>query len=191
MAEDAEVGSISGNGDCKDKTVKKLLSKNLNRATDYLAPKARLVFTKLRKSFTKAPIFRHFDPEFHIWIETDMSSYAISRVLSQLTLDNLGQWHSVAFYSQKMILAKTWYKTPNDKPLTIVEDFKTWQYYLEGCKNKVLVFTNQNNLCHIMDTKSLSSRQVCWAQELFKYHFWIDYCQGKTNGAANALFCFF
>ena len=38
-----------------------------------------------------------------------------------------------------------------------------------------------------MDTKSLSSRQVCWAQELFWYHFQINYRQGKTNAAADAL----
>ena len=38
-----------------------------------------------------------------------------------------------------------------------------------------------------MDTKSLSSRQVRWAQELSRYHFRIDYRQGKANGAADAL----
>ena len=38
-----------------------------------------------------------------------------------------------------------------------------------------------------MDTKSLSSRQVCWSQELSRYYFRIDYCQGKANGAADAL----
>ena len=38
-----------------------------------------------------------------------------------------------------------------------------------------------------MHTKSLSSRQVRWAQELFRYHFQIDYCLGKANGAAAAL----
>ena len=38
-----------------------------------------------------------------------------------------------------------------------------------------------------MDTKSLSCRQVRWAQELFRYHFRINYCQGKANGAADAL----
>ena len=42
-----------------------------------------------------------------------------------------------------------------------------------------------------MDTKSLSSRQVCWAQKLFCYHFQIDYCQGKANAAADALSHFF
>ena len=38
-----------------------------------------------------------------------------------------------------------------------------------------------------MDTKSLSSRQIRWAQELSRYHFRIDYRQGKANGAADAL----
>ena len=38
-----------------------------------------------------------------------------------------------------------------------------------------------------MDTKSLSSRQVYWAQELSRYHFQIDYYQDKGNGATDAL----
>ena len=38
-----------------------------------------------------------------------------------------------------------------------------------------------------MDTKSLSSRQVRWTQELSYYHFRIDYRQGKANGVANTL----
>ena len=36
----------------------------------------------------------------------------------------------------------------------------------------------------------MSFRQVRWAQELFKYYFWIDYRQGKANRAADALSCF-
>ena len=38
-----------------------------------------------------------------------------------------------------------------------------------------------------MDTKSLSLREVYWAQKLSHYHFQIDYCQGKANAAADAL----
>ena len=38
-----------------------------------------------------------------------------------------------------------------------------------------------------MDTKSLSSKQVRWSQELFHYYFRINYCQGKANRAANVL----
>ena len=86
-----------------------------------------------------------------------------------------------------MISAETQYKTHNGELLAIIEAFKTWRHYLEGCKHEVLVFTNHNNLCRFMDTKSLSSRQVCWAQELSQYYFRIDYRQGKVNAAADAL----
>ena len=135
VAEDAEVGSIGG-GNCKDETVRRssLISKNLNGATSYLTPNAKWAFTKLRQAFTKAPILQHFDSECHIQIEIDASGYAIGRVLSQLTSDNLGQWHPVAFYLQKIIPAETRYKIHNGELLSIVEAFKTWWHYLEGCK---------------------------------------------------------
>ena len=87
-----------------------------------------------------------------------------------------------------MILAKTRYETYNGELLAIVEVFKTWKHYLKGSKHKVLVLINHNNLRWFMDTKSLSFKQVCWAQELSCYHFQIDYCQGKVNEAADALF---
>ena len=86
-----------------------------------------------------------------------------------------------------MIPAETRYETHDSELLAIVEAFKTWRHYLEGCKHEVLVLTDHNNLRRFMDTKSLSSRQVRWAQELSQYHFQIDYCQGKANTAANAL----
>ena len=86
-----------------------------------------------------------------------------------------------------MILAETWYKTHNSEFLVIIEAFKIWRHYLEGYKHKVLVLTNHNNLCRFIQTISLSSCQVWWAQELSRYHFWIDYYQDKANGLANAL----
>ena len=79
-------------------------------------------------------------------------------VLSQLTLDNLGRWHPVAFYLQKMILTETQYKTHNSKLLAIIEALKIWRHYLKCCKHKVLMLTNHNNLCRFMNTNSLSSR---------------------------------
>ena len=38
-----------------------------------------------------------------------------------------------------------------------------------------------------MDTKSLSSQQVRWAQKLSRYHFQIDYRQDKANATADTL----
>ena len=82
----------------------------------FLTPDARTAFNRLWLAFTEALILRHFDPECHIWIETDASGYAIGGVLSQLTFGinpdgvvtkaDLGQWHPVAFFSRKMIPAE-------------------------------------------------------------------------------------
>ena len=86
-----------------------------------------------------------------------------------------------------MIPAETRYETHNGELLAIVEAFKTWRHYLEGSQHEVLVLTDYNNPHRFIETKSLSSRQVRWAQELSRYHFQIDYCQGKANGVADAL----
>ena len=197
-----EVGSVGGGGngssdgskrvepktgrsESKKSAKSKKLSKSGNlpnfdakeAGPSFLTPGAREAFNRLRLAFTKAPILQHFDPECHIWIETDASGYAIGGVLSQLasgtspdrvvTKADLGQWHPVAFFSRKMIPAETRYETHNGELLAIVEAFKTWRHYLEGCKHEVLVLTDHNNLRRFMDTKSLSSRQVRWAQELY------------------------
>ena len=178
--EDNEVG---------EKVQKRSKSKNLSKSTlDFLISGAKLAFTELRQAFLKALIFQHFDREHYIRIETDSSGYAICGILSQLTSDNLGQWHPVAFFFQKMIPAETKYKTHDSKLLAIVEAFKIWRHYLEGSYYEILVFTDHNNLQQFMDTKSSSYRQVRWAQKLSCYHFRIDYCQSKANGAADALF---
>ena len=87
-----------------------------------------------------------------------------------------------------MIPAEIKYKTHDGELLAIVEAFKTWRHYLKRSRHEVLVFTDHNNFRQFMDTKSLSSRQVRWAQELSCYHFQIDYRQSKANGAANTLF---
>ena len=124
---------------------------------NYLTLVAKKAFNHLRHMFTQAPIFQHFDPEWYIQIETDVLGYAISRVLNQLTLDDSGQWHPVAYYLQRIIPAKTQYKTHNSELLAIDEVFKTWRHYLEGCKHKVFVLLDHNKFWQFMDTKNLSS----------------------------------
>ena len=96
----------------------------------------------------------------------------------------------VTYYLHKMIPAKTWCKTHNDKLLDIIKVFKIWRHYLKVCKYKVFVFTNYNNLRQFVNIKSLSFCQVHWAKKISCYYFQIDYCQGKANRAVNGLYCF-
>ena len=106
-----KVNSDEVENDEIEKKVQKLSkSKNLSKSkktvgSDFLTPKAKLAFTKLRQAFVKALILYHFNPERYIWIKTDVLGYTIDRVLNQLTLNNLDQLHLAAFFSRKMILA--------------------------------------------------------------------------------------
>ena len=82
---------------------------------------------------------------------------------------------------------ETRYETHDHELQAIVEAIKTWRHYLEGCRYEIIVLTDHNNLRRFMDTKSLSLRQVHWAQEPSRYHFRIEYRQDKANAAADAL----
>ncbi len=53
-----------------------------NFGIDFLTFGAKKAFIHLQKAFTKALILRHFDPEYHIQIETDALGYAIGEILS-------------------------------------------------------------------------------------------------------------
>ena len=89
-----------------------------------------------------------------------------------------------------MLPAKIRYETHDNELLAIVETFKTWKHYLENSQYEVFILIDHNNLRQFTETKSLSFRQVRLAQELSHYHFWIDYRQGKKNGAADTFFCY-
>ena len=65
-----------------------------NSRTDFLISGAKKAFIYLQKTFIEVLIFIYFDPERHIWIEIDVSGYAIGGVLSQMTLDYLDQLFS-------------------------------------------------------------------------------------------------
>ncbi len=121
---------------------KKPIFAKANSGTDFITPGAKEAFIHLRKAFTETTILRHFDPECHIQIETDALEYTIGGVLSQMTSDQhssghvtykdlilskseIGQWHPVAFFFQKMTPAENRYETYNQGLLAIVEAFKT------------------------------------------------------------------
>ena len=83
------IGSSSKN---EEKSAKSDFIKLVRKAEElsFLTPNTKQVFTQLRQAFTEAPIFRHFDSERYIRIETDTFGYAIGGFLSQMTSE-MGQ----------------------------------------------------------------------------------------------------
>ncbi len=124
-------GQLKGQETAKSKNWIRAEKSEASRAKDFssqsgsfLTSKARKTFTNLKQEFVEAPILNHFDPECHIRIETDTSSYAIGEIFSQLTLDDLGRWHPIVFFSRKMISTETRYETHDGELLAIVKAFK-------------------------------------------------------------------
>ena len=62
----------------------------------------------------------------------------------------------------------------------LLEAFQKW-----SCKHEVLMLTYYCSLRQFKDTKSSSSRQLCWTQELSRYHFWTDYQPGSLRQPAS------
>lgn len=56
----------------------------------FLTSRARLVFAELRQVFIKMLILYHFDAEYYIRVEINISDYTISGALSQLPFGQLG-----------------------------------------------------------------------------------------------------
>ena len=128
-------GEVDGGEVGDNKVGKKVQNLSKSKKTvrlDFLILGAKLAFNELKQTFVKAPIFYYFNPEHYIRIEIDVPGYTIGGVFCQLILNNLGEWHLVVFFSYKMILVKTRYKTYNGELLAIVEVFKTWKHYLES-----------------------------------------------------------
>lgn len=152
-----------------------------------LTQEAREAFLALKRAFVTAPILRHFDPARAIRVETDASGFAISGVLSQQhEFEGKMQWYPVAYFSRKMTPAERNYDTHDGELLALVESFKTWRQYVEGARHQINWLTDHNNLQWFMITKTLSRRQVRWAELLSTVDFRTTHKPGVQNGAADA-----
>jgi hypothetical protein len=103
-------------------------------------------------------VLAYFDPRKHICLETDVSKFAIAAILSQFQEE--GQWHPVAFWLRKLILAETRYETHDQELLAMVAVFKQWRHYVEGSMHMVKVLTDHNNLVAFQNIKCLNCRQA-------------------------------
>ena len=107
----------------------KSMKKGKKTGVFVLTSSMQAVFRKLCDAFTRAPVLAHFDPKKPIRLKTNASGYAIAGILSQpadmhANSKSSAHWHSVAFWSRKMISAKHNYKMHDQKLLAIVMCFK-------------------------------------------------------------------
>ena len=65
-----------------------------------LTKEMQATFKELKMVFTTMPILQHYNTNLPVWLETDISSFPISGILSQqVTEDDLEakHWHPITF----------------------------------------------------------------------------------------------
>ena len=169
---------------------KRVLSRSRNQnkkrmSNDFLSFETYEIFKHLRKTFLKTSILQHFDSNRFIRVEIDVSNKTIEKILCQSNDKN--HWHSVIYFSRKIISIECNYEIHDKKLLIIVFAFKQWRHYFEKVKEQVLVLTNHRNLSRFMLTTKFILRQIRWTQKLSRYNFVIDYRSNSKN-SANDLF---
>ena len=124
--------------------------------------KTMTIFKKFIRMFIETFMLIHFDSNNQIMIEIDVSNFVIAKIISQfvksLHIESQTQWHSIVFYSRKMIFVEIKYSTHDQKLLVIVKNFKQWRHYLKSNQFTITMMSNHNNLKYFMFITSLNKR---------------------------------
>lgn len=162
--------------------ITRFLKKNVSFVWDNLAQKA---FDTLREAFISAPILVHFDPSKPCFIEPDASKYGIGAVISQP--DENGVLHPIAFYSRSLSPAEKNYHIHDTELLAALEGLENWRHYLAYSDHPATILTDHKNLEYFSEKRSLSERQIRYAERLSKFKIVLAFRPGVQNGAADAL----
>ena len=114
-------------------------------------------FMALKYAFMIAPILLHPDPTKPFIVETDVSNFVISVILSQP--DNDGVHHPIAYYSHTFTIPKINYLIYDKELAAIISAFEEWRPYLVGpqhCSGR----NRPQNLLYFSSTRILNRRQA-------------------------------
>ena len=129
-------------------------------------------FNMLKKAFTTAPVLTHWIPGSPLIIETDMSDYTLTAILSMVSLTD-NEVHPIAFHSRTFTPPELNYNVHDKELLAIFEAFKIWRHYLKGSPTSVDVVMDHKNLEYFSTTKLLTHRQVRWSEFLCQFNLTI------------------
>jgi len=145
----------------------------------------RKAFNTLKQAFTPAPILMHWIPDAQLGMETDVSDYVLTAILSIMTKDN--EIHPVAFHSRTFSTPELNYDVYDKEVLAIFKAFKMWQHYLEESALPIDIVTDHKNLEYFSTTKVLTHRQVRWSEYLSQFNLVIWFRPGRLGTKPDAL----
>lgn len=140
--------------------------------------KADRDFEYLKKRVAHQPILVLLDFNNIFNIECDASNQAIGVVLSQ-------EGRPVAFFSEKLNVAKRKYSSYDLDSYAMVQSLKKWRHYL--LPREFVVYTNNHALSFLNGWDKLNHRHMKWVEYLQAYTFTIKHKKGQDNKVADSL----
>ena len=113
-----------------------------------------MTFNILKKIFTSDVIFCHYNSDYKIVIEIDISDYMFENILSQYNEDEV--LHSVIYFSKKHNSTECNYKIYDKEIMIIVCVFKKWCLKFEDFIFSIEIIINYKNLKYFIFIKQLS-----------------------------------
>ena len=93
--------------------------------------------------------------------------------------------HPIAFESRKLNKRECLQSTYNKEMLAIMHALTKWRQYLLG--SKFLIRTNHNSLQHLLQEKTLTTKQQKWIKKISTFDMDILHKKGKDNVVADFL----
>ena len=120
-----------------------------------------MVLNQLQEHFCTAPILKHFDSTLKTILETDVSEYVVSGILSQKYLNN-GKLvlPPMAYLSQKISSTECNYGIGDKELLAIVASLQKWHIYLHALPKAFTIYTDHHNVQTFSTKGLLNRRQV-------------------------------
>ena len=106
-----------------------------------------VAFNALKNKFIAKPILAMVDTTKELRVESDASDYAMGAVLSMKCDDD--KWHPCAYLSKGMMDVERNYDVHDKEMLGIMRALEAWRHYLEGCKHKFEIWTDQIGRAHV------------------------------------------
>ncbi|PNY00055.1 Ty3/gypsy retrotransposon protein [Trifolium pratense] len=158
--------------------IAKPLTDLLKKDSFIWSAEATQAFTTLKQALVSAPVLCLPDFSKKFIVETDASGKGIGAVLMQ-------NQHPIAYISKSLGPKQQAMSVYERELLAIVYAVQKWGSYLSHAP--FIIKTDQKSIKHMLDQKLNTPFQQVWVAKLLGFDFEIQYKEGSSNLAADAL----
>jgi hypothetical protein len=127
--------------------------------------KTQKVFKEWKKAFIKTSILLHFDFKRKIRLKIDVFNFTISKILFQL-IEEINQWHFIAFFFRKMFAAKRNYEIKRSEMLAMIESCRVFWHYVKKALFSIQMLIDHVNVNSFFKNKELNKKKSMMMKEI-------------------------